>query len=62
MPSTSNLFTLLLFSKGRWEDEVIWDHENMPVKLDPKIVSLVSSTSFSNINSFDGQITKDTFH
>ena len=25
---------------GRWEDEVIWDHEHMPVKLEPKIVSL----------------------
>ena len=25
---------------GRWEDEVIWDTENMPKKLEPKIVSL----------------------
>eukprot|EP00095_Tigriopus_kingsejongensis_P010565 maker-scaffold2286_size17589-snap-gene-0.4 protein:Tk10565 transcript:maker-scaffold2286_size17589-snap-gene-0.4-mRNA-1 annotation:"transcription initiation factor tfiid subunit 1 isoform x2" len=25
---------------GRWEDEVIWDTENMPRKLKPKIVSL----------------------
>lgn len=25
---------------GRWEDEVIWDHENMPVKLEPRMVSM----------------------
>ena len=25
---------------GRWEDEVIWDHENMPVKLQPRMVSM----------------------
>ena len=25
---------------GRWEDEVIWDHEKMPVKLKPKMVSI----------------------
>ena len=25
---------------GRWEDEVIWDTENMPKKLEPRIVSL----------------------
>ena len=25
---------------GRWEDEVIWDTENMPKKLQPRIVSL----------------------
>ena len=23
---------------GRWEDEVIWDHEHMPVKIEPKMV------------------------
>merc|ERR1712061_903964 len=25
---------------GRWEDEVIWDHEKIPAKLKPKIVSM----------------------
>ena len=25
---------------GKWEDEVIWDTENMPKKLEPRIVSL----------------------
>jgi transcription initiation factor TFIID subunit 1 len=25
---------------GRWEDEVIWDHEKMPVKVHPKMVSI----------------------
>ena len=25
---------------GRWEDEVIWDTDKMPVKLKPKMVSL----------------------
>ena len=25
---------------GRWEDEVIWDHEKMPVRLQPKMVTI----------------------
>ena len=25
---------------GRWEDEVIWDHERMPVKIQPKMVTV----------------------
>ena len=25
---------------GRWEDEVIWDHEHMPVKIEPKMVTV----------------------
>ena len=27
-------------SYGRWEDQVIWDHEKMPVKLEPKMVTV----------------------
>ena len=27
-------------SYGRWEDEIIWDHEKMPVKLEPRMVSM----------------------
>lgn len=31
----------MLFSEiGRWEDEVIWDTEDVPKKLKPKMVSL----------------------
>ena len=30
----------MIFLSGRWEDEVIWDHENMPVKLQPRMVSM----------------------
>lgn len=25
---------------GRWEDEIIWDHEAMPTKLEPKMVTI----------------------
>ena len=29
-----------MYLSGRWEDEVIWDHEKMPVKLQPRMVSM----------------------
>ena len=33
---------------GRWEDEVIWDHEHMPVKIEPKMVIYFHGIFFLN--------------